>query len=87
MISEQFEGSTTCHSTLTGDLQVPAEQKVKIIPSIDQAKLSKQPPTDGEVYLLEYLENNFDCESEVYFQPCFNGDRPDVVIVKKGLES
>lgn len=85
MISEQFEGSTTCHSTLTGDLQVPAEQKVKIIPSIDQAKLSKQPPTDGEVYLLEYLENNFDCESEVYFQPCFNGDRPDVVIVKKGV--
>lgn len=56
-----------------------------IIPSITKAKQSKQPPTEGEMYLLEYLQNNFDSEAEVYFQPCFDGDRPDIVIIKKNV--
>lgn len=57
----------------------------KIVPSIEKAKASKQPPTEGEIFLLEYLRDHFDPEAEVYFQPCFNGDRPDIVIIKKGL--
>lgn len=57
----------------------------KIIPDIEKAKLSKQPPTEGELFLLNYLKENFDPEAEVYFQPCFNGERPDVVIIKKGV--
>lgn len=57
----------------------------KIIPEIEKAKLSKQPPTEGELFLLNYLKENFDPEAEVYFQPCFNGERPDVVIIKKGV--
>jgi len=56
-----------------------------IIPEIEKAKLSKQPPTEGEIFLLNYLKDNFDPEAEVYFQPCFNGERPDVVIIKKGV--
>ncbi len=57
----------------------------KIIPDIEKAKLSKQLPTEGEIFLLNYLQDNFDPEAEVYFQPCFNGERPDVVIIKKGV--
>lgn len=57
----------------------------KIIPEIEKAKLSRQPPTEGELFLLAYLKENFDPEAEVYFQPCFNGERPDVVIIKKGV--
>ncbi|MCC0375753.1 nuclease-related domain-containing DEAD/DEAH box helicase [Pseudomonas aeruginosa] len=57
----------------------------KIIPGIEKAKLSKQPPTEGELFLLNYLQENFDPDAEVYFQPCFNGERPDVVILKKGV--
>lgn len=57
----------------------------KIIPDIEKAKLSKQPPTEGELFLLHYLQDNFDPEAEVYFQPCFNGQRPDIVIIKKGV--
>lgn len=56
-----------------------------IIPSIEKAKQSRQPPTPGEIYLLEYLRDNFDADSEVYFQPCFNGDRPDIIIINKNL--
>jgi hypothetical protein len=57
----------------------------KVIPGIEKAKLSKQPPTEGEIFLLAYLEEYFDPDAEVYFQPCFNGERPDVVIIKKGV--
>lgn len=61
------------------------EHLAKIIPDIEKAKLSKQPPTAGELFLLAYLKENFDPEAEVYFQPCFNGERPDVVIIKRGV--
>lgn len=57
----------------------------KIIPDIEKVKLSKQPPTEGELFLLNYLQDSFDQEAEVYFQPCFNGERPDVVIIKRGV--
>ncbi|MBF7728595.1 AAA family ATPase [Pseudomonas sp. N040] len=57
----------------------------KIIPDIEKAKLSKQPPTEGELFLLNYFEASFDPDAEVYFQPCFNGERPDIVIIKKGV--
>lgn len=56
-----------------------------LIPDIEKAKAMKQKPTAGEVYLLEFLEKNLNPTSEVFFQPCFNGDRPDVVILEKGL--
>lgn len=57
----------------------------KIIPDIEKAKLSRQKPEEGEIFLLSYLQANFDPDAEVYFQPCFNGDRPDIVIIKKDV--
>lgn len=52
-----------------------------LVPSLEVVKAAKQKPTEGEVFLLEYLEKRFDDQVEVYFQPCFNGDRPDVVLI------
>ncbi|WEE79829.1 UvrD-helicase domain-containing protein [Comamonas testosteroni] len=52
-----------------------------LIPNLAAAKSSKQKPTAGEVFILEFLETHFDDQVEVYFQPCFNGDRPDIVLL------
>ncbi len=41
-------------------------------------------PTEGEWYLLRFLESTLDNSFEVYFNPFLNGDRPDVVIMRKG---
>jgi hypothetical protein len=56
-----------------------------LIPSLDAAKIAKQKPTEGEVFLLEFLEKHFGDNVEVYFQPCFNGDRPDIVLMSPDL--
>lgn len=56
-----------------------------LIPSLEVAKIAKQKPTEGEVFLLEFLETNLDDDVEVYFQPCFNGDRPDIVLMSPNL--
>jgi hypothetical protein len=56
-----------------------------LIPSLDAAKVAKQKPTEGEVFLLEFLAKHFDDNVEVYFQPCFNGDRPDIVLMSPNL--
>lgn len=52
-----------------------------LIPNLEAAKAAKQKPTAGEIFLLECLETHFDDQVEVYFQPCFNGDRPDIVLM------
>lgn len=52
-----------------------------LIPNLEAAKAAKQKPTKGEIFLLEFLATHFDDEVEVYFQPCFNGDRPDIVLM------
>lgn len=52
-----------------------------LVPSLERALKSKQKPTEGERFLLEYLASHFDDQAEVYFQPCFNGDRPDIVLM------
>lgn len=56
-----------------------------LIPNLETAKSSKQKPTAGEVFLLEFLEAHFDDQVEVYFQPCFNGDRPDIVLMSPAM--
>lgn len=40
-------------------------------------------PEAGERYLLEYLENNLDDSFEIYFNPYLDGDRPDLIVLKK----
>lgn len=52
-----------------------------LIPNLEAAKAAKQKPTEGEMFLLEFLTTHFDDQVEVYFQPCFNGDRPDIVVM------
>ncbi|WZB76969.1 nuclease-related domain-containing protein [Achromobacter insuavis] len=52
-----------------------------LIPNLAAAQAAKQKPTEGEVFLLEFLETHFDDQVDVYFQPCFNGDRPDIVLM------
>ena len=57
----------------------------KLIPSIDHILTMKVPPTDGELILLSFLDNNLDDSFEVYFNPYMNGDRPDIVIVRGSI--
>ena len=46
----------------------------------------KVKPTEGELCLLEKLIEHFsNDEIETYFQPFFNGDRPDIVLMKKNV--
>jgi AAA domain/Nuclease-related domain len=52
-----------------------------LIPSLEIAAKAKQKPTEGELFLLGFLAEHFDNHVEVYFQPCFNGDRPDIVLM------
>jgi hypothetical protein len=52
-----------------------------LIPTLEAAKAAKQRPTEGEIFLLDFLSTHFDDDVEVYFQPCFNGDRPDIVMM------
>ena len=52
-----------------------------LFPDMETVKAAKQKPTEGELFLLEFLVANFGDDAEVYFQPCFNGDRPDIVVM------
>lgn len=55
----------------------------KVFPSIEKILKMKVPPTEGELSLLNFLNNTLDDSFEVYFNPYMNGDRPDIVIVRK----
>ena len=50
---------------------------------MEAAKRAKQKPTEGEIFLLEFLATKFGDEVEVYSQPCFNSDRPDIVLMSR----
>ena len=52
-------------------------------PSLDKVKQFKVQPTEGERTLLNFLDNTLDDSFEVYFNPYLNGDRPDVLIMRK----
>lgn len=53
------------------------------IPTIDKINKFKVPPTNGERTLLDFLGRTLDNSFEIYFNPFLNGDRPDVLIMKK----
>lgn len=53
-------------------------------PSIEKIQEFKVKPTEGEITLLNFLANALDDSFEVYFNPFLNGDRPDVLIMRKG---
>lgn len=56
----------------------------KLIPTIEKIKQFSVQPEEGELYLLNFLDQVLDDSFEVYFNPYMNGDRPDIVIMKKG---
>lgn len=53
-------------------------------PSLEKISKFKVSATAGEWTLLEFLKNCLDDSFEVYFNPFLNGDRPDVLIMRKG---
>ncbi len=53
-------------------------------PTIAKISQFKVPPTEGEWALLNFLGKVLDDSYEVYFNPYLNGDRPDVLIMRKG---
>jgi len=53
-------------------------------PTLDEIRNFKVSPTDGEKTLLNFLRDVLDDSFEVYFNPYLNGDRPDVIIMRKG---
>ncbi|MFS4466167.1 ATP-binding domain-containing protein [Maribacter sp. 2210JD10-5] len=55
-----------------------------LIPTYDKILSSKVKPEEGELHLLKFLDSQLDNSFEVYFNPYMNGDRPDVVVMKKG---
>jgi hypothetical protein len=55
----------------------------KILPTIENIKRLKVPPTDGEWHLLNYLIEHLPESVEIYFQPFLNGDMPDIILVQK----
>jgi len=55
-----------------------------LIPTLEDIFKLKIKAEEGELYILKYLANNLDNTFEVYFNPYMNGDRPDIVIMRKG---
>ena len=55
----------------------------QIFPSLETIRQFKVQPTEGEWTLLRFLDKVLDDNFEVYFNPFLNGDRPDIIILKK----
>ena len=55
----------------------------KLFPDINTIKNLHQKPTEGELVLLNFLKTKLNDDFEVYFQPFINGDKPDIVILKR----
>lgn len=54
----------------------------RIFPSWEQIKAFKNPLTEGELSLAQYLDRYLPQEEwEIYVQPFLNGDRPDTVVL------
>lgn len=54
-------------------------------PSLETIAKFKVAPTEGERTLLDFLGKVLDDSYEVYYNPYLNGDRPDVIIMRKGF--
>ena len=52
-------------------------------PTLERINKFKVQPTEGERTLLNFLERTLDDSFEVYFNPFLNGDRPDVLILRR----
>lgn len=55
----------------------------QVIPTFEDIAKFRQPATPGEFHLLHWLEAQLDAGTQVFFQPCINGDRPDIVLMHR----
>ena len=55
-----------------------------LIPSLEKILLQRVKAEEGELHLLKFLDSQLDNSFEVYFNPYMNGDRPDIIVMKKG---
>lgn len=55
----------------------------QLFPDIKTINNLHQKPTAGELAILQFLEKNLSSDFEIYFQPFINGDKPDIVLLKK----
>ncbi|WP_346855409.1 NERD domain-containing protein [uncultured Draconibacterium sp.] len=52
-------------------------------PSFEKILKLKVQPESGELFLLNFLKDSLDDTFEIYFQSFLNGDRPDVIIMRR----
>lgn len=52
-------------------------------PSYEKIKQLTVKPEEGELFILKFLKDNLDDSFEIYFNPFLNGDRPDIIIMRK----
>lgn len=57
----------------------------ELIPSLEKINNMKPKPTEGEYTLIKKLSEELGDDYKVYYQPFLNGDRPDVIVLKKNL--
>lgn len=57
----------------------------QFIPTLSEILLSSVKPTDGELTLLRFLHDHLDDSFEVYYHPYLNGDKPDIIVLRKGI--
>lgn len=55
-----------------------------LLPSLPDIRKLKVPPTDGELYLCEFLEEKLGDDFYVFFNPYLDCDRPDIIVLKQG---
>jgi len=59
------------------------QQMAKLYPSYEKILQLTVKPEEGELFLLKFLKENLDDNFEVYFNPFLNGDRPDIILMRK----
>ena len=55
----------------------------KVFPDWENINRLRVQPEEGERYLLEYLECHLSDDYEIFFNPFLDGDRPDIIILRK----
>ncbi|MCT4600960.1 MAG: AAA family ATPase [Marinifilaceae bacterium] len=55
-----------------------------LVPSLSEIENLKVQPEEGELNILRFLNSSLDDSFEVFFNPYMNGDRPDIIILRKG---
>lgn len=58
-----------------------------VYPDIETLNSMCQPVTEGEMTLLKAFQNHLPQDCKIFFQPYLNGDRPDIVILRKGYRA